>query len=1574
MTYNVNGAVIEGVADAGGGNERVVFTLTDNGDGTFTFDLIDQLDHSGIEDDDEILSLDLTVAFDAEDADNDEVTLANDSVVVEVENDLPTASTQVATIHVDEDELAIADGDLSDGITDGDGDVDEATFTNAALQMIVNSGADEEMTFSLDLTVAGAVVTTAGVAVTSNGDAVTYNVNGAVIEGVADAGGGNERVVFTLTDNGDGSFTFDLIDQLDHSGIEDDDEILSLDLTVAFMAEDADNDEVTLANDSVVVEVENDLPTASTQVATIHVDEDELAIADGDLSDGITDGDGDVDEATFTNAALQMIVNSGADEEMTFSLDLTVAGAVVTTAGVAVTSNGDAVTYNVNGAVIEGVADAGGGNERVVFTLTDNGDGSFTFDLIDQLDHSGIEDDDEILSLDLTVAFMAEDADNDEVTLANDSVVVEVENDLPVASGEVATIHVDEDELAIADGDLSDGITDGDGDVDEATFTNAALQLIVNSGADEEMTFSLDLTVAGAVVTTGGVAVTSNGDAVTYNVNGAVIEGVADAGGGNERVVFTLTDNGDGSFTFDLIDQLDHSGIEDDDEILSLDLTVAFMAEDADNDEVTLANDSVVVEVENDLPVASGEVATIHVDEDELAIADGDLSDGITDGDGDVDEATFTNAALQLIVNSGADEEMTFSLDLTVAGAVVTTGGVAVTSNGDAVTYNVNGAVIEGVADAGGGNERVVFTLTDNGDGSFTFDLLGPLDHSGADDDDENLLLDLTVAFDAEDADNDEVTLGDDSIVVEVENDIPTITDGAALVTIDETPGLQTSGVPGDPDEDNDDDDVDFAALPTPLTDRLTALLGPASTNTLGQAHSMTFTLAFLAGADGLFDVALTDEFGANLAGEDSGLDTHTNGNDVHDILLFTDAVDNNIVLGRDAVTNDIVFVIYIDEATNSIFVVQYAAIFNTAGMTADNADAILNAIHLTVTDNDGDSVTSPSNITVVFEDDGHEAFADLNTIGLSGEFEIVTSFEDQASLYTDAGQFTIDSSTAATDGTRSANLRTNSTVNQADFIDFFDDNAAMPTLGETVIGNFMLPDLLGGSDPVVLADISEGSAFETLPFTALEGDFLTFDWSFDTKEDNPNGDGGNNDFVFWALYEVDGTINAGTGQLDPGAIYTFLGSGLIIDVASLWAGDIDPSLTNDQYIFSDENADGVPDQAQGGIFSFWEFGLPYAPDGTVVWVNSTEAGQLANEDDKTIQDSSLKPLDADIDGDVDNDDFDILGDIDPDETHYLIPTDNGDGVDDGETIYVIRFGLVDYDTGTDGDADTNFNVDRVRIQQLVEFDVGGNVLDGTQFTDPFDPGTAVANPNGGDDRESVDGALVVLVSYDQNGDGVIDPLAMGADQELFDVTPTAMIDADFGDFTISENGDYLYEGDPATNDLLAVAFPGVTVYDEGFLYTVRDGDLDSDSAVLNIRIQQEGPSYDFSGDDVYLGSMFAGSFDAGAGADTLEGREGADTLTGGTGADIFVYGNGDGGATVDMADLITDFQDGIDLIGLVNGELTFADLTIDQSADVTGDATVDTVIQVTATSEYLAVLDGITGATTIDNADFVVV
>ena len=131
-----------------------------------------------------------------------------------------------------------------------------------------------------------------------------------------------------------------------------------------------------------------------------------------------------------------------------------------------------------------------GRSQRAGGVHADSGShGDYTFDLKDQLDHPDGSGDDALLALDLSSVIVATDFDGDSVTPPANAFVINVENDVPVASGETETATVQEDDLAVADGDSSDGIDEaGDPPTDEATGSVAAL---VTSGADEPATFTL---------------------------------------------------------------------------------------------------------------------------------------------------------------------------------------------------------------------------------------------------------------------------------------------------------------------------------------------------------------------------------------------------------------------------------------------------------------------------------------------------------------------------------------------------------------------------------------------------------------------------------------------------------------------------------------------------------------------------------------------------------------------------------------------------------------------------------------------------------------------------------------------------------------------------------------------------------------------------------------------------------------------------------------------------------------------------------------------------------------------------
>ncbi|MFB2936562.1 hypothetical protein ACE1B6_15030 [Aerosakkonemataceae cyanobacterium BLCC-F154] len=110
-------------------------------------------------------------------------------------------------------------------------------------------------------------------------------------------------------------------------------------------------------------------------------------------------------------------------------------------------------------------------------------------------------------------------------------------------------------------------------------------------------------------------------------------------------------------------------------------------------------------------------------------------------------------------------------------------------------------------------------------------------------------------------------------------------------------------------------------------------------------------------------------------------------------------------------------------------------------------------------------------------------------------------------------------------------------------------------------------------------------------------------------------------------------------------------------------------------------------------------------------------------------------------------------------------------------------------------------------------------------------------------------------------------------------------------------------------------------------------------------------------GNDEILGNNLANNIIGGPGNDIIAGARGPDIIYGGIGADTFVVAAGDGGANPTLADVIADFrkEEG-DKIGLALA-LPFSSLTISQG---TGANANDTLIRITATGEYLAVLSGI--------------
>ncbi|MEM9156590.1 MAG: calcium-binding protein, partial [Cyanobacteria bacterium P01_F01_bin.33] len=192
--------------------------------------------------------------------------------------------------------------------------------------------------------------------------------------------------------------------------------------------------------------------------------------------------------------------------------------------------------------------------------------------------------------------------------------------------------------------------------------------------------------------------------------------------------------------------------------------------------------------------------------------------------------------------------------------------------------------------------------------------------------------------------------------------------------------------------------------------------------------------------------------------------------------------------------------------------------------------------------------------------------------------------------------------------------------------------------------------------------------------------------------------------------------------------------------------------------------------------------------------------------------------------------------------------------------------------------------------------------------------------------------------------EGFAGPPIVTADNVLLTLTaPNPSID-----LTLADDG--VAEGTEIVNLFL----------EDGELYDVDPDNSTIDLFVSDIEGADGGIVFAGDGNDSVFGSnrndLLSGdagndTVDAGAGDDLIMGVTGRDNLTGGRGSDVFIYGNGDG------TDTITDFEVGTDLIGLVEGELVFEDLTLTQLGS-------STQIRVTDSGENLAILNGVDAST----------
>ncbi|HHF0551423.1 TPA: retention module-containing protein [Vibrio antiquarius] len=426
--------------------------------------------------------------------------------------------------------------------------------------------------------------------------------------------------------------------------------------------------------------------------------------------------------------------------------------------------------------------------------------GEYQFNLYEQLDHTGANDD----SLTFSLPVYAVDADGDRSSITQGSntpeaaqIVIQVQDDVPTIDG-VDALAVDEDDLSSIGSDQSDSVL-AQGRFTTTQGSDRVVSYQLESGTDplnglESQGRSISLTE------------TANSDgSFTYS---ATAEGDA---------IFTLQVNPDGSYSFTLEGPIDHAVGSDS---LTLDFTI--VATDFDGDTSSLV---LPVTIADDVPTIN-DVVALTVDEDDLSSVGSDQS-----------QPTLVEG--QFTTTQGSDGVVQYQLDVNAdplnglqsQGQTVS---IAETQNADgSYTYSATA------------NGSAVFTLILNTDGSYSFELQGPIDHAANSD---SLTLDFNVIATDFDGDTSQIVLP-----VTIVDDKPTITDVDAI-TVDED-DLGTIG-----SDQTDPISIDGNFTTTQGSDRVVSYqLDASSTPVAGlTSQGIAVTLTETANGDGSFTYEAT--------------------------------------------------------------------------------------------------------------------------------------------------------------------------------------------------------------------------------------------------------------------------------------------------------------------------------------------------------------------------------------------------------------------------------------------------------------------------------------------------------------------------------------------------------------------------------------------------------------------------------------------------------------------------------------------------------------------------------------------
>ena len=768
------------------GPDRLVFEFEVNADGTFKFSLSDQLDH--IEDDGngETLTIDFGSVLQVNDGDGDSVKLTN-LVKVNITDDAPVLSGARISRTVDEDDIETGQS-IGTSPNDGNGDGSFTGspsnnqpgpgFISGSLAGLVKGGADDTVKFAfIDEDAARDALEALGLK--SKGQELSYDIRDGVLYAFDNAGpyqgvsyDNGDRLVFKLTLGENGSYTFELVDQLDHDagkgqntdlqdGLPGGD-VEAIDFGSIIKATDFDGDSVVLKG-AFSVTIRDDVPELSGAKISRTVDEDDIRTsqslgtspADGESDGSWTGGPGQGGNGgAFIDGSLSGLVKGGADDTVKFAfIDEDAARDALEALGLK--SKGQELSYDIRDGVLYAFDNAGpyqgvsyDNGDRLVFKLTLGENGSYTFELVDQLDHDAGKGQNtdlqdglprgDVEAIDFGSIIKATDFDGDSVVLKG-AFSVTIRDDVPELSGAKISRTVDEDDIRTsqslgtspADGESDGSWTGGPGQGGNGgAFIDGSLSGLVKGGADDTVKFAfIDEDAARDALEALGLK--SKGQELSYDIRDGVLYAFDNAGpyqgvsyDNGDRLVFKLTLGENGSYTFELVDQLDHDhpfddrgdgqGIADEnfdlqDGVRNADVTAInfgklITATDYDGDSISL-DGAFSIKVRDDIPeaVARNTSATLVVDETSGQQND-DVAGSITLFNGVANKGTDPNMSAQYAqqasfvaadIDGGADDDVKVDWSLKLNGSNGLASGL-MTTEGRSIVLFLEGDLIVG--------------------------------------------------------------------------------------------------------------------------------------------------------------------------------------------------------------------------------------------------------------------------------------------------------------------------------------------------------------------------------------------------------------------------------------------------------------------------------------------------------------------------------------------------------------------------------------------------------------------------------------------------------------------------------------------------------------------------------------------------------------------------------------------------------------------------------------------------------------------------------------------------------------